>query len=146
MIDTGAVTVLLLATLREGGSLVGDGIAPEGGGWLSGQPNVSAFHPYGVLAFTGGMPPDTTFRYSEQVRSWELSWRLGAYGGSRAQCDRVAGVLRGSLEGVLGLVFGDPAYRVTGLSWRSLGPMTRNDSIDPPMWSVLDSFSVRCDA
>lgn len=145
MINIGLLTrQVLLALSQESGQLVGDGIAPEGGGWLSGQPNVSAFVPYGVLAFMGATLPDPALRYSEQVRSWDTSWRVSSFGGSREQCDWVAALLREGVDDCIGQEFGE--YRVSMASWRSLGAMTRNDSIDPPMWSVSDLFSLRADS
>lgn len=145
MIDLGALAGLLLGVLGDGsGQLVGDGVAPEGGGWLSGQPNVSAFVPYGVLASTGAVLADPALRYGDQVRSWDASWRLSSFGGSRSQCDWVATRLRLAAAGCIGVRFGD--FRVSMLSWRSLGAMVRSDAVDPPMWSVVDAFSVRADS
>ena len=145
MINIGLLTKQVIGTLEQGSKqLVGDGIAPHGGGWLSGQPNVSAFVPYGVVLFSGASLPDPSLRYAEQIRSWETSWRLSSYGGAREQCDWVAALLRGALADCIGEVFG--SYKISMAQWRSLGGMTRNDSIDPPMWSVSDTFILRCDA
>lgn len=145
MIDIGDLTARIVAVLGEQSKqLVGDGIAPEGGGWLSGQPNVSAFVPYGVVSFQGAALSDTALRYSEQVRSWGTQWRVSSYGGSREQCDWVATLMRAAVGDCIGQQAG--AYRVAMASWRSLGPMMRSDAIDPPMWSVSDAFTLRCDA
>jgi len=145
VINIGQLTSqVVMALAEESNQLVGDGIAPDGGGWLSGQPNVSAFVPYGVVVFTGATLSDPALRYAEQIRSWETGWRLSSFGGSREQCDWVAALVRNALDDCIGQEFG--AYRVTMAQWRSLGPMTRNDSVDPPMWSVSDTFTLRCDA
>ena len=145
MIDIGLLTSRILAALsQESGQLVGDGIAPHGGGWLSGQPNVSAFVPYGVLVFQGAVVPDPALRYVDQIRAWETTWRVSSYGGAREQCDWVARLMRNGVNDCLGQVFGQ--YRVSAARWRSLGPMTRSDQVEPPMWSVSDTFILRCDA
>jgi hypothetical protein len=145
VINIGKLTVEVLAVLgQKSGQLVGDGVAPHGGGWLSGQPNVSAFVPYGVVIFTGAQLPDPAWAYSEQVRAWETSWRVSSYGGSREQCDWVAALLRDAVGGCINQRF--DSYKVSMAQWRSLGAMTRDDSIDPPMWSVSDTFTLRCDA
>ncbi len=145
MIDIGQLTSQVVMALgSESRQLVGDGIAPQGGGWLSGQPNVSAFVPYGVVLFQGASLADPALRYAEQVRAWETQWRVSSYGGSREQCDWVATLMREGVDDCIGQVFG--AYRVSMASWRSLGSMNRSDAIDPPLWSVSDSFTLRCDA
>ena len=145
MIDIGQLTTQVVAALSESsGQRIGDGIAPQGVGWLSGQPNVSAFIPYSVVVFQGGQPAETAWSYSEQVRAWTTSWRVSSYGGSREQCDWMATAARDGVFPCIGRLFG--AYRVSMASWGSLGPMTRNDSVDPPMWSVTDMFILRCDA
>jgi hypothetical protein len=145
VIDVGQLTKQVVMALGESsGQLFGDGIAPEGGGWLSGQPNVSAFVPYGVLLFQGATLSDPALRYNEQIRSWSTNWRVSSFGGSREQCDWMATLAREGLDDCLGQQFG--AYTVTMATWGSLGAMTRNDGIDPPMWSVTDTFSLRCDA
>lgn len=145
MIDIGALTAqVVMALASESRQLVGDGIAPAGGGWLSGQPNVSAFVPYGVVLFQGASLPDPALRYSQQIRSWETQWRVSSYGGSRVQCDWVATLMREGVDDCIGQEFG--GYRVSTAMWRSLGPMNRSDAVDPPMWNVSDSFTLRCDA
>lgn len=145
MIDIGQLTAQVVMALgSESGQLVGDGIAPQGGGWLSGQPNVSAFVPYGVLLFQGALTADPALRYREQVRAWNTTWRVSSFGGSREQCDWIAALMREGLDDCIGQEFG--AYRVSMASWVSLGAMTRSDAIDPPMWTVSDTFTLRCDA
>jgi hypothetical protein len=144
VINIGELTNVVVATLSKSGQRIGDGIAPHGVGWLSGQPNVSAFIPYSVVMFQGGQLADTAWSYSEQVRSWSTSWRMSSYGGSREQCDWMAAAARDEVPHCIGQKF--YGYRVGMASWGSLGPMTRNDSVDPPMWSVTDMFTLRCDA
>ena len=145
MIDIGKLTDQLVTALAQSsGQAIGDGIRPDGVGWLDGQPNVGVFVPYGVLSFQGAQPRDTTIRFSEQIRAWTTNWRLSYYGGARNQCDWVAARIRDELDNAIGQEFG--IYKVTGVGWRSLGAMERNDAIDPPLWSVTDTFILSCDA
>ena len=145
MIDIGKLTDQLVTALAQSsGQAIGDGIRPDGVGWLDGQPNVGVFVPYGVLSFQGAQPRDTTIRFSEQIRAWTTNWRLSYYGGARNQCDWVAARIRDELDNAIGQEFG--IYKVTGASWRSLGAIERRDDIDPPMWSMTDTFTLSCDA
>lgn len=145
MIDIGKLTdQLILTTEQASGQKIGDGIRPDGVGWLDGQPNVGIFIPYAVLSFQGAQPRDVTLRFSEQIRAWTTTWRLSCYGGSRQQCDWAAARVRDSLDNALGQEFG--IYKVTMANWRALGAMERHDEIDPPLWSVTDTFTLSCDA
>ena len=77
-------------------------------------------------------------------REWQTQWRVSSYGGSREQCDWVATLMREGVRYCIGQSV--ETYRVSMATWRSLGPMNRSDAIDPPIWSVSDSFTLRCDA
>ena len=145
MINIGQLTTQVVMALSESsGQLIGDGIAPKGGGWLSGQPNVSAFVPYSVLIFQGAQLAEPAWSYNEQIRAWTTEWRVTSFGGSREQCDWMASAAREGVDDCIGQDF--DAYRVSMAQWRALGGMMRDDSIDPPMWSVSDTFTLRCDA
>lgn len=145
MIDIGKLADQLISSMgQSSGQAIGDGIRPDNVGWLDGQPNTGVFIPYGVLMFQGATPRDVTLRFSEQIRAWTTNWRLSYYGGARQQCDWVATRIRDTLDNAIGQEFG--IYKVTGVSWRSLGAMERHDEIDPPLWSMTDSFTLSCDA
>lgn len=143
MIDTGAFTDALLAMLADGGVLVGDGVAPESGGWDKGQPQVSRFVPYATLGFSGGgvhIDPIAPLGGED----WSLSFSLRSFGGSRKQVDWVAASARAivvSVGAARPLVGG---FRVARVSWQSLGAVSRVDSVDPPYWQVYDAFSLLC--
>lgn len=145
MIDLGKLTDQLLISMAQASQQkLGDGIRPDGVGWLDGQPNVGIFIPYGVLSFQGAVTRDPTLRFEQSVRAWMTNWRISYYGGSRQQCDWVAAKFRDTLDNAIGQEFG--IYKVTAAGWKSLGSMERHDDIDPPMWSSTDTFTLSCDA
>ena len=146
MINIGAETLSVLGTLRESSEqLVGDGIKPEGSGWLNGDANSGVFAPYGVLAFTGAQVRDAqALSYSETVRAWQTTWRITYFGASRSQCDLVAGKIRSAVDQVLGTVAG--GYKVTGARWTGLGAVLRDDTLNPALWSASDTLILMCDA
>lgn len=145
IIDIGKLADQLITSMSQAsGQAIGDGIRPDNVGWLDGQPNTGIFIPYGVMSFQGAQPRDTTLRFAEQVRAWMTTWRLSYYGASRQQCDWVATQIRNELDNAIGQEFG--LYKVTGVSWRGLGPMERMDEIDPPLWATTDTFTLSCDA
>lgn len=140
MIDTGSMTFLLLHHLSVGDPtlLVGDGVAPQEGGWTGGTPNTGSFTPYSVLAFQGAGPthPDVDKADPE----WATRWSIGHYGGSRAQADWVATLSRTRLLASLKQIFGDSdPFKVISIVWTGLGGMSRNDQVDPPYWSASDT-------
>jgi len=147
MMEMGSLTELVIDHVADiSGQLVGDGIAPAEGGWVSGQPNSGIFAPYLVIVSTGAAP-----RYSSMddlttaILTWEVSYQMRGYGGSRAQVDWVMTVGRSALEGLTHSVFGvHDTYRIKATDWKSLGATVRNDAVDPPYWQVADSFYFLC--
>lgn len=145
MINMAAATSAVLEALGDdSGQFIGDGVKPELAGWLNGEPNSGVFAPYSVLAFAGGVQRDDTWRYAEAIRAWNLSWRLSHYGASRAQCDFVATRVREAVAALMGSTIA--GYRVNGGRWPGLGAMSRDDSINPPLWSVSDTLILMVDA
>lgn len=147
MIELGALTDLVLEHVAdETGQLVGDGIAPPEGGWISGQPNAGVFAPYLVLASVGTVPRFSSLDdLTTAILSWEVSFQMRGYGGSRTQVDWVMTLGRSALEGLTHQTFGeDDTYRIKATDWKSLGATTRNDSVDPPFWQVADTLYFLC--
>lgn len=145
MINIGAVTVSVLDVLRASSEqLVGDGVKPDGCGWLNGEPNSGVFAPYTVLGFVSGQQRDDTWRYVEGVRAWSLQWRLAHYGASRAQCDFIADRVRSAVADVVRSQVGD--YQVSGARWAALGGVLRDDSVNPALWSASDTLILMLDA
>lgn len=138
MIDHAALTDELLVALARTGELIGDGVAPAEGGWLAGQPNVEAFRPYAVLV-DGGTNPIRSPNLITKRTSWNATWSIRYFGGSRPQCDWIAGKFRLAVEAVMGLEFSniDP-HRIINVD-QMLGPVQRNDQVDPPFWQAFDN-------
>lgn len=144
MLDTGLVTETFLTVLAGCGEAVGDAVKPEDCGWLTGDPNSGVFRPYTVVAFAGAQLRDQPQSYAEQIRSWQSTWRLSHYGATRGQADMVAGRMRAQVTSALNVLAGD--YKITGARWQGLGPMTRDDSFNPALWSASDSLILMLDA
>lgn len=153
MINIGALTDLVLDYLAEQTSqLVGDSLAPEGGGWLKGQPNTGVFVPYITVNGQGAVQRFPTMDVlSEAILSWEVTYHLHGHGGSRSQADWIAHEGRAATPGMTGMLFGenDPSgdqhsYRIIATDLKSVSPTTRNLAVDPPYWTVVDTFTFVC--
>lgn len=141
MIDTGALTVMLLGHLSGGDPvlLAGDGVAPAEGGWTGGTPNTGGFVAYSVLTFQGASPTHPEIEKADP--EWATRWSMSHYGGSRAQADWVATASRGRVLTALKQRFGESdVFKVVGITWTNLGAMSRNDQVDPPYWSASDTL------
>ena len=143
----GALTDALFASLQTSlgtspvDPLVGDGVAPAGGGWLEGQPGDGVFRPYCVLVSAGASTRGMSIATYEPV-VWTVGFSLRSFGGSRVQCDRMADRARNVVAGIVGTSFGQPSWRVISVEWQSLGPVVRVDSTSPAFWQVFDSVSL----
>lgn len=152
MINVGALTDLVLDYLRDTTQqLVGDSLAPDGGGWLNGQPNSGVFVPYITLNGQGATQKFSSLDTLETaILSWEATYRLHGHGGSRSQADWIAHMGRTACVGMTGLFFGDDnvgdlnSYRIIATDLKSVSPTTRNMSVDPPIWTVVDTFTFVC--
>jgi hypothetical protein len=141
VIDHGALTDIILEYMGQV-ELIGDGIAPSGGGWVSGQPNVVAFRPYMVLV-DGGMNPIQTPNLIKTDRpDWSASWSMRYFGGSRRQCEWIAGQFRPSIAGLRGLEFGEDQHRILNVNPLMMGAVMRNDQVDPPYWQAFDNLTM----
>ena len=142
LIDTGALTDLVLAHLGTANVLVGDGVAPAEGGWLSGQPGAGVFRPYATLVVTGGVP--AALGLDSDFPAWAVGFSLRSFGGSRSQCDAQAALARGAMEGLQQETFGAAAWVIAGVQWQALGAMVRVDASSPPFWQVFDTLALVC--
>jgi hypothetical protein len=147
MLDHGLLTDLVISHLEDRIAalvsssalpLVGDGVAPDGGGWLEGQPGQGVFRPYVVVASGGASPRYQNLSTFEP--NWGANYSLRSFGGSRKQCDWMATISRQAIEGMVPTAVG--TWQVIGLEWGSLGPVSRVDATAPPFWQVFDSVSL----
>lgn len=147
MLDHGLLTDLVIARLAEmtatlapSASLppVGDGVAPDSGGWIDGQPGSGVFRPYSVVVSGGAAP-----RYQD-LSSFEPDWAVGysirSFGGSRKQCDWMATLCRRSMASMVRMDVG--GWSVIGIEWGSWGPVSRSDATSPPFWQVFDTVTL----
>lgn len=126
--------------------LIGDGIAPVEGGWTGGEPGAGSFVPYSVVA-TGPAQRQSKDPIGHDSSSWLTSYTFRAVGGTRAQCDWTADLVREGMTGwkVKGLDLGSN-WSIVQASFPNLGPVTRNDSVDPAYWEVVDNLSLWLEA
>lgn len=125
---------------------VGDGIAPEAGGWTGGQPGEGDFKPYVVLS-TGPATKKVQETLGLQSTSWAATYSLRHVGALRQQADWCADMVRRELNDlkVKAIDLGGP-WRILRTEYMSLGPITRNDSTDPAYWELTDSVSLWLEA
>lgn len=144
MLDTGALTDAVIARLADISWLeVGDGIAPEAGGWSQGQPNVDQFVPYAVVAFAGARPRTPELSLAKAEEAWVATFQLRYHGAARSQVDWTGTSCRSAVMGLLRQeVLGSSTFEITWVEWQSLGGVLRNDSVDPPIWNATDSFTL----
>lgn len=147
MIDHGALTDLVISQISTvTGELVGDGIAPAGGGWLQGQPNQNVFVPYTVVVSAGAT---VEIDGLDGRLDFIVNWSLRHFGGSRKQCDWIAQKSRDAIDNepsaLITQTFGvDTPYKIIDVRWQNLGAVTRIDTVNPAFWQSYDSFGIVC--
>lgn len=142
MLNTGALTTHIMAALDALDAIsVGDGIAPQEGGWDQGQPNVGEFKPYVVVAQLTATPRlNQGLTVNESM--WDIRYQLRYHGATRSQTDWEANECRQAVHSLVRTTFS--TGRVDNLMWQALGGPIRNDSVDPPIWRVEDNFILTC--
>lgn len=121
---------------------VGDGIAPAEGGWTGGQPGEGNFVPYVVLSTL-----QATKGFQDPVpggdQSWRAAYSLRCVGAMRQHADWVGDMSRDAMKAFKPKVIDlGGSWRVMKTSYETLGPVTRNDSSDPPYWELLDTATL----
>jgi hypothetical protein len=151
LIDTGEMTSYLIARLSESfsgsGVLVGDGVAPDAGGWTEGTPNtVGGFVPYIVISTTS--PTSSTMLNTPLCTTLpvrlDIPYVLASYQNTRADADAVAAAAREYLKNLPAepVQLGDLKFRSHDVWVDSLTGAIRNDSTHPKMWSANTNFHV----
>jgi hypothetical protein len=145
----GPLVDLVLAHLNAGIAtasidlLVGDGTAPKDGGWTKGQPGTGTCRPYLVLTDVGASPRPFGDAVRDQDTSWSQNYSVRYCGGSRQQAHWAGDHSRASLQDLQKTVVAIPAsWKIVRIMYASLGPVMRNDSIDPPLWEGSDSVTL----
>jgi hypothetical protein len=136
---TNALVDHLTAALT-GKLLVGDGIAPENGGWAGGQAGSGEFVAYIVLSGRTATPWN-----AEPIRGGQGSWRATYSvlyaGGDRQQADWSGDTSREAVQSFAGTRLDlNGQWGVLNVEHELIGPLTRNDQVNPPYWEATDSI------
>ena len=98
MIDIGALTTDFVSVLTGHSLLIGDGLAPNEGGWATGMMNTGQFTAYSVVGFDGASPDMPSLVLEPD---WSTQWSLRHYGASRKQVDYQAAAARAAVYSML---------------------------------------------
>lgn len=136
-----------LGSALVNGALVGDGVAPDAGGWnTQGEPNVGAFVPYTVVKTGAGNPAERE-GVNRRHASWLMAYGLDHWGALRNQCDYLADIVRALLTTQLRADGRDttllPGWKVQEAYFGGLGTISRSDAISPPAWTCSDVVVLR---
>ena len=124
--------------------LVGDAVAPPEGGWPSGVPGGGNFVPYTVLS-TGQATPDRGTVGAVTPDTWILRYQLKHSGGMRQMVDWTADLVRHAwdVQPEVRLDMGEgPQWKAYQFSVLTMGPVVRNDTVQPPYWDVVDDVAL----
>ena len=122
--------------------LLGDGIAPEDGGWTGGQPGQGVFRPY-VVVTPGTAGRNQQDPAGDSDSSWRVNYTMRAVGGSRQQVEWSGDKARAALSVLTKVQLDlDGAWTVQQARYETLGAPARNDSTDPPYWEAADGVAL----
>lgn len=137
----------LATELTAPGILVGDGIAPEAGGWTGGQPGEGNFAPYVVLNTGPASKQGTRETLGNESTSWAATYTTRHVGALRQQADWAADKVRRVLNDFrLKAIDLDGDWRIMRTEYQQLGAVIRNDSTDPAYWEITDSLTLWLEA
>lgn len=148
LFERGRVTDWLLdqyRTLLDPGVLLGDGEAPEEGGWPGNEPGQGNFVPYLTVATLPGAPTFAQALGDANAGDWTLRYQIRYFGGLRAQADWAADKGRAVWTALLPnrLDVGDlTQWRAYKFSVTSMGAVTRDDTVTPPYWYCVDEVAL----
>lgn len=136
------LTEQILATLRAGGRVVGDGELPDAN-WI-GQPMApgSEYEPFAVLS-------ELTADHSEgpigaSQGDWRMPYMVECFGISREQVSLMADTIRGALAGLrfTELMLGTVNYKVQLVRADVIGAPQQIPVTTPPFWHQQDNVTV----
>lgn len=142
----GALTAAFAADTAVPGVLVGDGVAPEAGGWSKGQPNDTAgvFVPYLVLGYGAPVVSQSanTPLCDTTATLLAISYVLTSFTHDRASADQLAARSRAHVKALttLGVGAGDLSLRGAALFVDSVRGAVRTDQTFPAMWSATSNL------
>lgn len=133
----------VVSYLSDAGLRVGDGLAPEDGGW-DGPPDAdsSSYSPY--ITIIPGTGSDATGPIGSSIADITSPYIITGYGLSRRHVerymDKVADVLVAMDRTIV--VLGDSSWKLQQTRRDSIGGVSRNDSIEPSEFSQSDVYIV----
>lgn len=139
------LTNRLFRVLKDGGMLVGRGIAPQSGGWPSGEPGAGDFVPYAVLTtLTAVTPaPGEPERVGSRRTSWLFNYRVAYHSVNESLVDTLAYTGRKLVVQMEGPVTLDGVvWTVQSVLVPQYGETVRDDSTNPSHWKVTDAVSL----
>lgn len=141
----GEATTALCGLLMAGGLVVGDGVAPEEGGWVEGAPNSpGGFVPYVVVKPSGAVTAHQGGYALCMTTAVMISapYTVTAYEHSRIEADRLAALSRAVMKsGRWAVPFSsDLVLKQNSLYIDSVVGASRDDSVYPKMWSAATNL------
>lgn len=128
--------------------LLGDGEAPQGGGWSGQQAGSGNFVPYAILQ-TGTAVKNLQEPLRGRDTSWRLGYRVKAAGANRQQADFALDTARlifsDLAHGVYACGVGAEVWKVLKSEYTQLGEVNPNNATDPATWEATDSLEIWLD-
>lgn len=132
----GPVTDALHTLLNAAAILTGDGTRPPGGGF-PGEDSTLPFVPYAVLH--QGVTLDIDGPVADPNADVVDEFQLTSVGVTRASASVIADRARAAL---LGTALTVPGRHVQLVEWTGGRPADRDDDVTPPLFYVIDLYSV----
>jgi hypothetical protein len=143
-----ALTTIVVAHLVEVLGpvvLVGRGLAPPAGGWVTGQPGTGAFRDYVTVKTSVATTPipGQPNPLGRSNASWECTYNLTSAGALESHADDVGDMVRAAIYELAGpLILRGVSWSLQKVQISRLGATNRTDSTDPPSWEVTDTVSL----
>jgi len=133
----------LVDYLSTGGIVIGDGVAPDAGGWDGpSDGDTSSYAPYATII--PGTSGDATGPIGQSIADATVPYIVTGYGLSRRHVERYMDKIAGVLVAIdrTMVVLGDSSWKVQQARRDSVGGVSRNDSIEPSEFSQSDVYIV----